>query len=46
MSAEMLHVRPRLDLATIVGVQEGTRVTATQARDRVGASAPRSVRTS
>jgi glutamate synthase (ferredoxin) len=33
-SAEMLHVVPRLDLATIVGVQEGTRVTASQERDR------------
>ena len=30
---EMLHVRPRPDLASIVGVQEGTRVTATQSRD-------------
>ena len=33
-SGEMLHVVPRLDLATIVGVQEGTRVTASQERDR------------
>ena len=32
-AAAMLHVRPRPDLATIVGVQEGTRVTATQSRD-------------
>jgi glutamate synthase (ferredoxin) len=32
-AAAMLHVRPRPDLAMIVGVQEGTRVTATQSRD-------------
>src|SRR4029079_16277116 len=31
-AAAMLHVRPRPDLATIVGVQEGNRVTATQCR--------------
>ena len=44
-AGEMLHVRPRPDLATIVGVQEGTRVTATQVRDAT--SRPlRSVRTS
>jgi glutamate synthase domain-containing protein 3 len=30
---EMLHVQPRLDLATIVGVQEGSRVTAAQSRE-------------
>jgi glutamate synthase domain-containing protein 3 len=43
--AEMLHILPRPDLAAIVGVQEGTRVTAAQARE----AAPRplrSVRTS
>jgi glutamate synthase (ferredoxin) len=32
-AAAMLHVRPRPDLATIVGVQEGTRASATQSRD-------------
>ena len=31
-SGEMVHVRPRSDLATIVGVQEGTR-TAAPVRD-------------
>jgi glutamate synthase (ferredoxin) len=39
-ATEMLHVQPRLDLAAIVGVQEGTRVTAAQTRD----SAPRPLR--
>jgi glutamate synthase (ferredoxin) len=41
---EMLHIQPRLDLAAIVGVQEGTRVTAAQTRE--AATRPlRSVRT-
>jgi glutamate synthase (ferredoxin) len=39
-AAQMLHIQPRVDLATIVGVQEGTRVTAAQARD----AAPRPLR--
>jgi glutamate synthase (ferredoxin) len=38
--SEMLHVLPRLDLAAIVGVQEGTR-TAPPARDAVSVRAPR-----
>ena len=44
-AGEMVHVRPRPDLATIVGVQEGTRATATQVRD-VSARPLRSVGTS
>ena len=44
-AGEMLHVRPRPDLATIVGVQEGTRMAATPARD-VSARPLRSVGTS
>jgi glutamate synthase (ferredoxin) len=42
-AADMLHIQPRLDLAAIVGVQEGTRV-AVQARDLAPAPIP-SVRT-
>jgi glutamate synthase domain-containing protein 3 len=39
-AAEMLHVMPRLDLATIVGVQEGTRVTSPAAHERDSAPSP------
>ena len=43
-AGEMLHIQPRLDLAAIVGVQEGTVVTAAQTRE--AATRPlRSVRT-
>ena len=38
--AEMLHVQPRLDLAAIVGVQEGTRL-APPAREAVSVRSPR-----
>jgi glutamate synthase (ferredoxin) len=44
-AAEMLHVQPRLELAAIVGVQEGTRVTASQTRNLAPRPLP-SVRTS
>jgi glutamate synthase (ferredoxin) len=44
-AGELLHIRPRADLATIVGVQEGTRVTVTQTRE-ASARPLRSVRTS
>ena len=44
--AEMLHIRPRLDLATIVGVQEGTRVDRRSGCATSSARPLRSVRTS
>jgi glutamate synthase domain-containing protein 2/glutamate synthase domain-containing protein 1/glutamate synthase domain-containing protein 3 len=44
-AGEMQHVRPRPDLATIVGVQEGTRITATPVR-ATPARPLRAVRTS